>query len=138
MELSMTVKERKLLFRFTTRAWLEIEDKVGSLNKLLTRIDSDDAPMNALIQLTAACATAGEKYAGGKERITAEWLTDNLSPKQIKWANHLAKLALTVGMRREEAEQADDEIIDVVLEEIKKKEARRATRSQPDNASATD
>ena len=137
MELSMTVKERKLLFRFTTRAWLEIEEKVGSLTKLLRRIDEDDAPMNALIQLTAACATAGEKYAGGKERITADWLAENLSPKQIKWANHLAKLALTVGMRREEAEQADDEIIDVVLEEIKKKEEKRARSLARDNAQAT-
>lgn len=137
MELSMTVKERKLLFRFTTRAWLEIEEKVGSLTKLLRRIDEDDAPMNALIQLTAACATAGEKYAGGKDRITVDWLAENLSPKQIKQANHLAKLSLTVGMRREEAEQADDEIIDVVLEEIKKKEERQARSLARDNAQAT-
>lgn len=124
MNLTMKVKGRELLFRFTTRAWVEIEEKIGSLDKLHKKIDDDDAPLTTLIQLSAATATAGERYRGGKERVTADWLIDNLSPKQIKRANGLAKAAVTLGMRREEAEDDDSEVIDVVLEELKKKEEK--------------
>lgn len=124
MNLTMKVKERELLFRFTTRVWVEIEEKYGSLDRMLKKIEDDDKPATTLIQLSAATATAGERHRGGKECVTADWLIDNLSPRQIKRANSLAKTAVTIGMRREEAEDDDNEVIDVVLEELKKKEEK--------------
>ena len=126
MSLEMKVGERTLRFRFTVRAWLEIEEKVGSLSKLFKRFEEDDRPLAASIALAAACATAGEKHAGGSETITEEYLIESLSPKQMKNANALARRALTVGMHRETAEQ-DDEPVDAVLEELKKKVTPEAT-----------
>lgn len=132
MRLEMKMGERMLLFRFTTRAWLEIEEKIGSLSKLLVRIEDEDRPLAASITLTAACATAGEKYRGGSDVITEDMLIDGMSPKQIKQANMLARKAFTLGMRREEAEADDEEIIDVVLEEIRQEELKKKDASDPD------
>lgn len=127
MGLEMKIGEKTLIFRFTTRAWLEVEEKIGSLSRLFKRIEEDDRPLDASIVLAAACATAGEKHAGGSEKITEDYLIDNLSPKQIKEANALARRALTIGMHREEADQ-DDEPVDAVLEELKKKESLTAEK----------
>lgn len=146
MELVMTVKGRKLLFRFTTRAWWNIEKKFGSLDKLLARVDEGDRPMDAMLELCAETATAGEKFMGTDEAISKEYLIDNLSPMEVKRAKALARDALTVGMRRENADQDDSEVIDVILEEIraaeraKKESAARMTAqaSPQDNASDTD
>ena len=128
MALIMNAGGRELLFRFTVRAWVEIEEKLGSLNRLLERIDSDDAPVTAMI--------------GIAEIVTEDDLINSLSPKQIKMANRLAKTALTIGMRREEAEQDDDEVIDVVLEELRQEELKKKeeapSASAADSASATD
>ena len=138
MALTMKAGGRELLFRFTVRAWVEIEEKLGSLNRLLERIDSDDAPLTALITLSAATATAGNRYRGIDERVTEDDLIDNLSPMQIKMANRMAKTALTIGMRREEAEQDDDEVIDVVLEELRQEELKKKETSALPAGSASD
>lgn len=145
MELTLEVKGRKLLFRFTTRAWHNLEKKVGSLNKLLNRVSGDDRPMDAMLELCAETTTAGEHYNGSKDVITKDWLIDNLSPLEVKRAQAMARDALTIGMRRESVDQDDSEVIDVYLEEAKaaeraKKEsaARMTDRTSPqDNASDT-
>ena len=99
-------------------------------------------PVTAMITLSAATATAGNRYRGIAERVTEDDLIDSLSPKQIKLANRLAKTALTIGMRREGAEQDDDEVIDVVLEELRQEELKKKeeapSASAADSASATD
>ena len=130
MGLTMKMGERELLFRFTTRAWLEIEEKIGSLTKLLNRIDEEDRPLDASITLAAACATAGERYRGSSDVITADMLIDGLSPKEIKRANMMARRALTLGMRREEADKDDEEIVDVVLEELRREELKKKDTAQ--------
>lgn len=145
MELVFEMKERKLLFRFTTRAWWNIEQKEGSLSKLLDRMNSDERPLDANCVLLAETATAGERFKGSKETITKDWILDHMSPMQVKRATVMAKSAVTAGMRREEAEQDDGEVIDVILAEIeaekraKKENAARMTdRTSPqDNASDT-
>lgn len=138
MALTMNAGGRELLFRFTVRAWVEIEEKLGSLNRLLERIDSDDAPLTALITLSAATATAGNRYRGITECVTEDDLIDNLSPMQIKLANRMAKTALTIGMRREEAEQDDDEVIDVVLNELRQEELKKKETPASAAGSASD
>lgn len=146
MELVLEVKERKLLFRFTTRAWLAIEAQLGSLGALLERMSGSDRPLDAAITLITETANAGDRYAGGKGDITRDFIIDNLTPKQIKAATHLAKTAVTAGMRREEADQDDGEVIDAILLEIeaeerakKERAERRTPRSSPrENASDTD
>lgn len=130
MELVMTVKERKLLFRFTTRAWWNIEQKVGSLGALMERMGSDDKPLDAMTLLCAETATAGAKHEGTNEKITQDWILDNLTPKEVKRAGQMAKNAVTVGMRRENVEQDDEEVIDAILEEIKAEERAKKERAE--------
>ena len=145
MELSFETKERKLLFRFTTRAWWNIEQQEGSLSKLLERMNGDDRPLDATCTLIAETATAGERFNGGKEKITKDYILDNLTPWQVKQATKAAKSAVTVGMRRQELDQDDNEIIDAYLEEAKalerekKENAARMTdrTSLQDSASDT-
>ena len=146
MELAFETKERKLLFRFTTRAWWNIEQQEGSLTKLLDRMNGDDKPLDATCLLIAETATAGEKYAGGREKITKDYVIDNLTPMQVKQAAKMAKSAVTAGMNRQELDQDDEEVIDAILLELeaqeraKKESAARMTgRTSPQgNASATD
>ena len=145
MELVFETKERKLLFRFTTRAWWNIEQQEGSLSKLLERMNGDDRPLDATCTLIAETATAGERYNGGKEKITKDYVIDHLTPAQVKQAAKMAKSAVTIGMRRQELDQDDEEVIDAYLEEAKalerakKESAERMTdRTSPrDNASDT-
>ena len=114
----------------------ELEERIAYFRRVL----SDDAPLTALITLSAATATAGNRYRGITERVTEDDLIDNLSPMQIKLANRMAKTALTIGMRREEAEQDDDEVIDVVLNELRQEELKKkeTSASPADSASDTD
>ena len=145
MELTIKTKERKLLFRFTTRAWHNIEQQEGSIGKLLERMSGDDRPLDATCLLIAETATAGERFAGGKEKITKDYVIDNLTPRQVKQAGEMAKTAVSIGMRRQELDQDDNEVIDAYLEEAKalerakKESAERMTdRTSPrDSASDT-
>ena len=57
--------------------------------------------------------------------ITTDMLIDGLSPKDIKHANMLARRALTLGMRRERVDKDDEEIVDVVLEELRREELKK-------------
>lgn len=146
MELAFETKERKLLFRFTTRVWWNIEQQEGSLQKLLDRMVSDDRSLDATCILLSETATAGEKYAGRKEKISKDYIIDNLTPLQIKQATRLAKAAVTAGMNRQEPDQDDGEVIDAILMEIeaekrakKEKAARMTAQTSPQgSASVTD
>jgi len=131
MELVLETKERKLLFRFTTRAWLNIENQLGSLNILLERMSGDERPMDATVTLIAETAKAGDLHAGGDGKIDREYIIDHLTPGQIKKAARLAKTAVTAGMRREEIDQDDGEVIDAILLEIEaEKRAKKATAGE--------
>lgn len=144
MELAFETKERKLLFRFTTRAWHNIEQQEGSLSKLLDRMNSDDRPLDATCLLIAETATAGERFAGGKEKITKDYVIDNLTPQQVRQCASIAKSAVTAGMRREDIDQDDNEVIDAILAEIeaeeraKKERAARMTDRTSPQGSASD
>lgn len=129
MELAFETKERKLLFRFTTRAWHNIEQQEGSLTKLLDRMNSDDRPLDASCILIAETATAGERFAGGKEKITKDYVIDNLTPLQVKRCTAIAKSAVTAGMRREHIDQDDNEVIDAILLELEAEERAKKERA---------
>lgn len=135
LETHMCAAGRELDFRFTLRAWHNIEKAAGSLTRLLARVDGDDRPLDAMCLLCAETATAGARHAGRSETITTDWLLDHLTPKQMRRAQAMARNALTIGMRREVEETEDDEVVDVILAEIeaeeraKKSSAARTTAS---------
>lgn len=124
-KLSMTVAGRELTLRWTVRAQVEIEEQGYHLDAMLEAV-SGDAPTKPRAILCAAMINAGARHDGQPADMTAEWLLDNLTPVQMLAMSRLSNLALQVGNRRQIADSNDDEIIDVVLEELKKKKPEKA------------
>lgn len=118
--LTMTAKGRELAMHFDNKAWLAIEEEFGSLEAMYELLDGKDKPLYHTVRMTAVIANAGERKAGRLADITPEWLTENLSPKQLRKANTMAKAAIMEGWKRE-AEEDDDVPVDVELEAIQKK-----------------
>ena len=118
--LTMTAKGRELTMHFDNKAWLAIEEEFGSLEAMYELLDGKDKPLFNTVRMTAVIANAGERKAGRPADITPEWLTENLSPKQLRKANTMAKAAIMEGWKRE-AEEDDDVPVDVELEAIQKK-----------------
>lgn len=123
--LRMTIGGRELLFRFDVKAWEEVENTFGSLERMNKMLEADLKPMQVLRKLAAITATAGERHMQGKmevEPVTPEWLTEHLSPMQIKAVNSLAEMAVNLGNSRKNADDEDNQHeVDEVLEEIQKK-----------------
>lgn len=120
--LTMTAKGRELAMHFDNKAWLAIEEEFGSLEAMYELLDGKDKPLYHTVRMTAVIVNAGERKAGRPADITPEWLTENLSPKQLRKANTMAKAAIMEGWKRE-AEEDDDVPVDVELEAIQKKTA---------------
>lgn len=118
--LTITAKGRELTMHFDNKAWLAIEEEFGSLEAMYELLDGKDKPLYHTVRMTAVIANAGERKAGRPADITPEWLTENLSPKQLRKANTMAKAAIMEGWKRE-AEEDDDVPVDVELEAIQKK-----------------
>lgn len=118
--LTMEARGVTLRMYFDTAAWMELEEEFGSLEKMQEALSSDDRPMHINLKLAAITARCGAKHAGEKPDVTWEWLRDNLTPKQARKANTLAKLAVAEGLKRENMDD-EDEAVDVVAEEIQKK-----------------
>ena len=118
--LTMEARGVTLRMYFDTAAWMELEEEFGSLEKMQEALSSDDRPMHINLKLAAITARCGAKHAGEKPDMTWEWLRDNLTPKQARRTNTLAKLAVADGLKRENMDD-EDEAVDVVAEEIQKK-----------------
>lgn len=116
---TMTVRGRELGFYFDTRAWLKIEEKFGSMGEMARRMDENEKPLEASLALACITANAYQRKNSLPEDVTEDWLTDNLSPRQMSRAVSMAKNAYIVGMRRETEDADTDE--DLVLSEIEKK-----------------
>lgn len=119
--LTMTAKGRELAMYFDNGAWLAIEEEFGSLETMYELMDGKDKPLFHTMRMTAIIANAGERKAGRKPDITPEWLTENLTPKQIRAANTMAKLAIMEGWKRDNVDEDEDGPVDVELENIQKK-----------------
>lgn len=115
--IEIQVGKRTFPIRFDLGAWMEIDERFGGLDQM-----DEDRTVKGRIACLAILARAGACYHGG-EAPTEEYLSEHLSPKALTLANGQANRAFVMGMKREMAED-DDEDIDVVAEKLKKKEAR--------------
>lgn len=119
--LSMTARGREIVMYFDTEAWLDVEREFGSLGQMYEQLDQDKAPMTVNLRLAEITARAGARHARQEETpVTLAWMIDNLTPKQARKLNTLAKLAVVQGMAREDVDD-EDEDIDVTAEELQKK-----------------
>lgn len=129
----MTIAGRKTGLRFDVQAWLEAEEAFGSLEAMIRRMDEGERPMEAALTLAAIEINAYERHAGGTPDATVEWLRASLAPKEAAMLTARAKLALTKGMRREHAED-DDEDVDLVAREIEKKTEKASGQESASDA----
>lgn len=115
----MKARGRELGFYFDTRAWLQVEEKFGSMGEMARRMDEGEKPLKTSLALACIAANAYQRKNGLPEDVTEDWLTDNLSPRQMSRAISMAKNAYIVGMQREMDEDTEDS--DAVLAELEKK-----------------
>lgn len=116
----MMIAGRALKLVFTTAAWIEIEERYGSIEALSDKMESGDKTVKTAIDAIAILANQGEGLAGRPMDVTAEWIAANIKPNEIKAAIAEFTVAIQKGMGME-AEQEENEPVDVVLEEIAKK-----------------
>lgn len=119
-KLSMTIAGREVTLRWTVRAQIEVEEQGYHMDALWDAL-AGNAPTKPRAILCAALINAGAAHAGEQPDMTADWLLDNATPTQMLALARLSNLAVQVGHRRQLADDSDDEIVDVVLEELKKK-----------------
>lgn len=116
---TMTVRGREIGFYFDTRAWLQVEARFGSMGEMARRLDEGEKPLETSLALACITANAYQRKNGLPEDVTEDWLTDNLTPRQMSRAISMAKSAYIVGMQRETEDEDTDE--DAVLAELEKK-----------------
>lgn len=124
---------RTLRLRFDLQAWLEIEERFGSLDAMMAALSGEERPMRASLDACAALVRAGARHAGEPDAPDATWMAAHLSPRQASEMIRIAREAIVMGLRREHVEQ-EDEDVDVVAQELQKK---RAEPSAPAPASDT-
>lgn len=115
-ELRMKAAGRELRFAFDLQAWFDVEHVFGSLSEMNRRMEENDRPMEASMELAAITATAGDRSG---EPVTTAWLREHLTPRQASKAAIMAKTAFVDAMTREEEEPEGP--TDAVLEDLEKK-----------------
>lgn len=116
--------EREIAPLFDLVAWDTIEAECGDLYKALDQIgDEADAKVRRKATLTLATILCNNRLdAEGKAQdITVKEMTRGVPPKRLPEVRIAVIEAINRGMRSD-YDQADEEPVDVVLEEIAKKQ----------------
>lgn len=123
--MSINVAGRELPLGFDLRAWVtDLEPKFGNLTQMTERLNSQDKPITAGIDMLAIVVNAGARMAGSKEKIDREWLIDNIKPAEIAAYIGMGQVAIMASFHQENTDA--DEDVDEVLAEIEKKETADA------------
>lgn len=114
---------RKLALAFTMGALADMEDVFGDRCKLTWEgINALFEKRRDVLRMMAIMANQGEQIEGRAGDVTEGWLGQRLRPVQFVAVQKALLDAITEGMRMESDEGDPDEEVDVVLDEIKKKE----------------
>lgn len=124
--ITISIGNRELPMAFDLRAWVEdVEPKFGSLTSMTARLGGQDKPVTAGVDLIVLTINAGMRRDGSKEKLTRDWVLDNLKPGDTAAAIRLAQLAVTSSFAGEIKDDEDGDV-DEVLAEIEKKDAADA------------
>lgn len=119
--MSITVAGRELPMGFDLKAWVnDLEPKFGSLTQMSERLNGQDKPITAGIDMLTMVVNAGARMNGSKEKISREWLIDNIKPAEVAAFIGMGQMAIMASFRQENADA--EEPVDEVLAEIEKKE----------------
>jgi hypothetical protein len=130
------IGKREIRPLFDLVAWEAIEEAHGDLSTLLKRLDSEDTGTRRRATLEAALVLVNNRIEADAERaaklgapmteekrqpLTAREIARGIPSRRVPEVRMTVIRAITEGMRRD-YDEADEEPVDVVLEEIAKKE----------------
>lgn len=114
---------RELALAFTMGALADMEETFGERCKLTWEgINALFEKRRDVLRMMAIMANQGEQIEGRAGDVTEAWLGQTLKPVQFVAVQKALLDAITEGMRMESDAGDPDEEVDVVLEEIKKKD----------------
>ena len=127
METDIRIGKRRITPLFDLAAWEAIEEEHGSIDALLAKLDSKDIAERrkaTLDMATILCNNAieAEREAGKADApaITRREMARATPPKRVPDVRYACISAINKGMRSD-YDPADEEPVDVVLEENAKK-----------------
>lgn len=117
----LKIGKRTFALAFTAGALAELEETVEGFD--IATISETTKSMKTLLNTVTALARAGEELEGRTLDVDRRWFGQHISPAPLSVAKiQIAALnAFSDGLRME-AEENEDGEVDVVLEDLKKKE----------------
>ena len=122
---TMKVGGRELALAFTLDALSQMQETFGRESANLTEKSMNElfGSTKNILTLLAILANQGEELAGRTPDITAKWLGQHMKPTRMPMIQAAMLDAIQKGMDMETAEDDPAEEVDVVLEELKKKDS---------------
>lgn len=115
---SLQIAGREIPLRFSMRELADIEEAIGTADKLKELILQGRRRLRNLVSTIRIMGNSGLRHAGQPEDLTDEWLLDHMDPAMITGYQIAVLGAFTDGFHMETEE---DTVRDPVLEEIEKK-----------------
>ena len=117
----LKIGKRTFALAFTANALAELEETVEGFD--IANIAETTKSMKTLLDVVTSLAKAGEELEGRTLDVDRKWFGAHISPAPLSIAKvQIAVLnAFSEGLRME-AEENEDGEVDVVLEDLKKKE----------------
>lgn len=129
----LNVGGRELALAFTLGAMDKIEERIGQavdINNVRATVVEQTTDRKKLVEILAILAEEGEAIEGRDDGVDKAWVLRHLRPGMLPRAQIAILGAVAEGMSMESAEGEDDQEIDAVLEEIRKKAAPRGLQHE--------
>lgn len=122
---AVMIAGRELLMAFDLRAWVEdLEPRFGCFEAMVDQVGGQNKPITAGMDMLLMLINAGQRHQGSKERITRDWLLDNVQPVEAPALISAGQEVIYRSFRQEE--KAEEGPVDEVLAELAKKETGSA------------
>ena len=122
----LKIGKRTFALAFTADAMAKFEETIEGFD--LSKVSEQTKSMRTLLDSITILAEAGEDLEGRKLDVDRKWFGAHLSPAPLSVAKaQIAVLnAFAEGFRMEAETEDDDGEVDLLLEEVKKKETDSA------------
>lgn len=127
--ITVTVKDKTAALVFDMTSWEIIEDTLGICfpEGLTDLLKKPKIRLQTICTLVEIMSAEGARLGKG-EALTADWLKENITPKQLQKLDKAATAATDEGFRLETKpdEGAEGQSVDLAMLEIEKKESPEA------------
>ena len=118
---SLQIAGREIPLRYTMRELADMEEAIGTMDNFRDLMLKGSHRLRNMAAAIRIMGNSGLNKAGETADLTDDWLLDHMDPGKLKGYQIAVLGAVADGMRMESAEGDEDEEVDVVLEELKKK-----------------